>query len=93
MEETINDLWEAGIQDDHLALIFEINKKVNVAVKTPFGLTGRKNIERVIMQGEVYGPLCCSVLLERNVCRKTNFFICIKTLWGFLLSPWWMTWC
>ena len=31
MEECVNDLWEAGIQDDHLALIYEVNKNVNVA--------------------------------------------------------------
>ena len=58
MEECLNDFWEAGIQDDHLALIYEINKNIDVAVKTPFGLTERKQVERVVMQGEVYGPLC-----------------------------------
>ena len=26
MEECVNDLWEAGIQDDHLALIYEVKK-------------------------------------------------------------------
>ena len=64
MEECVNDLWEAGIQDDHLALIYEVNKNVNVAVKTPFGLTDRQNINRVVMQGEVYGPLFCSVQVD-----------------------------
>ena len=64
MEECLNDLWEAGIQDDHLALIYEINKNIDVAVKTPFGLTERKQVERVVMQGEVYGPLCCSVQVD-----------------------------
>ena len=28
MEECINDLWEAGVQDDHLTLIYKINEKV-----------------------------------------------------------------
>ena len=64
MEECINDLWEAGIQDDHLALIYKINEEVDVAVKTPFGLTSRKQIGSIIMQGEVYGPLCCSVQVD-----------------------------
>ena len=72
-------MWEAGIQDDYLALIFEINKQVNVAVKTPFGLTGRKNIERVIMQGEVYGPLCCSVKVDTfgKECLQKYKFLCM----------------
>ena len=64
MEECINDLWEAGIQDDHLALIYKINEEVDVAVKTPFGLTSRKQIGSIIMQGEVYGPLCCLVQVD-----------------------------
>ena len=77
MEECVNDLWEAGIQDDHLALIYEINKKVNVSVKTPFGLTERKQIERVIMQGEVFGPLCCSVQVDTfgKECIQKNKFL------------------
>ena len=77
MEECINDLWEAGIQDDHLALIFKINEKVDVSVKTPFGLTDRKQIGRVIMQGEVYGPLCCSVQVDTfgKECIQQNKYL------------------
>ena len=37
MEEVINDLWEAGIQDDNLSLIARVNEAVEVSVKTPFG--------------------------------------------------------
>ena len=37
VEECMNDLWEAGINDDHLALIYKVNETVNVSVKTPFG--------------------------------------------------------
>ena len=77
MDECINDLWDAGVQDDHLALIYEINSKVDVAVKTPFGPTGRKVIEKVVMQGEVYGPLCCSVQVDTfgKECIKKNKFL------------------
>ena len=57
IEECMNDLWEAGINDDHLALIYKVIETVNVSVKTPFGFTERETIERVVMQGEVYGPL------------------------------------
>ena len=77
MDECINDLWEAGVQDDHLALIYEINSKVDVAVKTPFGLTERRQIEKVVMQGEVYGPLCCSVQVDTfgKDCMQKNKFL------------------
>ena len=65
LEECINDLYDAGITDDQLALIYEANKRNNVAVKTPYGLTERVNIEKIVLQGEVFGPLQCSVQVDR----------------------------
>ena len=64
LEEAINDLWEAGITDDNLALIYKSNESVNMGVKTPFGMTDRKTVERIVMQGETFGPLCCSVQVD-----------------------------
>ena len=61
LEECCNNLYEAGITDDKLALIFEGNKTNQVAIKTPGGLTDRVTMERIVMQGGVTGPLCCSV--------------------------------
>ena len=64
LEECINDLYDAGIQDDKLALIYEVNKKNQVSIKTPFGITPRVNINQIVLQGEVLGPLQCSVKVE-----------------------------
>jgi hypothetical protein len=71
MEEEINDLWEAGFQDDNLYLIANVNETVEVSVKTPFGKTESKNIKNVVMQGELFGALCCSVQKE-NSCMNTK---------------------
>ena len=64
LEETMNDLFEAGVNDDNLALIYEANKEVQVAVKTPNGLTQRKPIKEIILQGDVFGPIECSVTVD-----------------------------
>ena len=61
LEECCNNLYEAGITDDKLAMIYEGNKTNNVAIRTPAGLTNRVAIERIVTQGGVTGPLCCSV--------------------------------
>ena len=61
LEECCNNLYDAGITDDKLAMIYEGNKINNVAVRTPAGLTERKIVERIVTQGGVTGPLCCSV--------------------------------
>ena len=64
LEECINDLYDAGIQDAKLGLIYEANKKNQVAIKTPFGITPRVDINQIVLQGEVLGPLQCSVQVE-----------------------------
>ena len=43
-QEAINDLYEAGIQDNCLALLHEVNKTNNLAVKTPDGISDRKAV-------------------------------------------------
>ena len=64
LEETMNDLFEAGVEDDNLALIYEANREVNVAVKTPNGLTNRVKVKEIILQGDVFGPIECSVSVD-----------------------------
>ena len=51
LEETLNDLYEGGMTDDNLFILYEANKKVKVAIKTPHGLTERVDIEKIILQG------------------------------------------
>ena len=57
--ECMNDLFEAGVDDDTLALIYEANRNVNVAVKTPHGLTNREDIKEIVLQGDVYSGKGC----------------------------------
>ena len=64
LDEVVNDLFEAGICDDKLALIYKLNSVNQVAVKTPFGITERKVVEKIVLQGEVFGPLECSVTVD-----------------------------
>jgi hypothetical protein len=64
LEETMNDLYEAGVTDDNLAILYETNKEVNVAVNTPNGLTVREKINKIILQGDVFGPIECSVTVD-----------------------------
>ena len=77
LDECINDLFDAGIKDDKLALIYEANKVNKVAVKTPFGLTQRENINKIVLQGEVFGPLQCSVQVDTfgKECVQENKFL------------------
>ena len=64
LEECINDLYESGVTNANLALIYEANKNNQVAVMTPSGLTEREAINNIVMQGEVLGPIECSVTVD-----------------------------
>ena len=64
LEECLNDLFEGGLQDNMLSLLYESGKNVNIAIKTPTGMSERKIIDKVVMQGDVFGSLMCSKTVD-----------------------------
>ena len=60
LQECMSDIYTSGIRDDKVALLFNINTHVKVAVKKPVGITRRESIFNVITQGDVFGPILCS---------------------------------
>jgi hypothetical protein len=52
----LNALYDANIQDDMLALIYEANKTTIFAVKTPNGTTRSAKIVDKVLQGDVLAP-------------------------------------
>ena len=69
-EKVVNDIFEAGIKDDKLALLYEINKTNFLAVKTLHGLSERRAVENIICQGDPWGSLQCSVQVD-NIGRES----------------------
>ena len=63
-QETMNDMWDVGIQDDKFALMAKMNKKCNIAVKTPAGISDRFIANEIEMQGTVVGPLKACVQVD-----------------------------
>ena len=50
-EEVVNDLYDAGVKNDKLALLHKVNKVNKFAVKTPYGISQRKEVNNIIFQG------------------------------------------
>ena len=65
LDEVINELFEAGFNNDKLNLLFLENESALVAVKTSSGTSRRELISKIIMQGTVWGGLCCTVLMDK----------------------------
>jgi hypothetical protein len=63
--ECINDLYESGLQNDKLAVLFAINKNAQVAIKTSHGMTKRVDIPNIIMQGTVWGSMFCTTSIDK----------------------------
>ena len=55
LEEVLGDLYDVGVDDDTLALLYQANAEVYMAVKTPAGLTDRQTIRNIVLQGDTWG--------------------------------------
>ena len=65
MEETINDVYDAGLTNDKLVLLFLENQHAKIAIKTPSGKSERVSITNIIMQGTVWGSLLCTASMDK----------------------------
>ena len=64
LKECCNDLYEAGIRDDRLVMIYKGSRKNRVAINTPVGKTDRVDINEIVTQGGPLGPIMCSVQID-----------------------------
>ena len=53
-------MYSGGLKDDKLNLLYNANSLVNVAIRTPVRKTESGNIENVVIEGDVFGPMLCS---------------------------------
>ena len=73
-QETMNDLWDAGVRDDKFAMISQMNTDCNIAVKTPVGITDRFKLREIEMQGTKLSNIKCSVQIDTlgKECYSSN---------------------
>ena len=62
--ECMNDVYEAGVDDDYFVMMYEANRENFVAVKTPSGITRREPFYEIVMQGDVLAPLISSLQVD-----------------------------
>ena len=68
LQDCMNDMWDCLPESERnrkLALIYETNRANLVAVNTPVGLTERLNMPEIVQQGSGWGPMQCSVSIDK----------------------------
>ena len=63
-QECYNDIYENGFKSDKLALLYNINKDAQVAIKTSNGISERITISNTIMQRTVWASLMCTSTMD-----------------------------
>ena len=74
LQQAISDIYEAGLTDVNLSLIYQANKEIFMAVNTPGGLSDRQTIENIVLQGDTWGSLLASVQVDSiaQECAETG---------------------
>ena len=64
----------SGCKDDKLALLFDLNRRNMVSVKTSLGMTDQFEINQNVLQGDVFGNLMASHEIDKfgKQCLETQ---------------------
>ena len=54
----ISDLYDYGVEDDDLTLLYKANEEIYMTVKTPGGLTNRQKITKTVFCKAIPGDQC-----------------------------------
>ena len=65
LQACINALYEAGINHDHLNLLYIENKQAQIAIKINDKLSARIKVSDIVMQGSVWGSIKCTTLMDQ----------------------------
>ena len=70
-------MYEGGLKNDKLNLLYTANNLVKIAVRTPVGKTNSEDISNAVIQGDVFGPILCSKQVETfaKECLEDNKYL------------------
>ena len=60
LEQAISDIFDTGVDDDNLVLLYKANCEVDMAVRTSDGLSDRQTVENIVLQGDTWGSILAS---------------------------------
>ena len=60
LKEAINDLWDSGLRNDNLVMLYLLNKNNKAIIRTPVGDTNQIEMDENVHHGWSCGPLKAS---------------------------------
>ena len=64
LKTSLIDLYEI-LGSQEAKLVYELNKKARITVKTPVGETNPIEVEEITKQGTLYGPILCDINTDK----------------------------
>ena len=74
-EETHNDLWDVCPKDDKFHLIAKLDEEVNVKINTAAGPSEEFTLNKLVLQGTVFGPLLFIIMIN-HINGDQSLIIC-----------------
>ena len=76
LKEALSDIYDVGVNDDTLPLLYQANAEVFMSVKTPAGLTDRQTVHDSVLQGDTWGSILASVQVDSigKACMEARYF-------------------
>ena len=71
LTEATSDMFDVGLRNDNLNLIYKANDEIQMAVKTPGGLTDRQTMKNLVLQGDTWGSIMASVQVDA-ICKDVE---------------------
>ena len=65
LTDTCNDIYESGITDDKMSMIFEGNRVNKISVISPVGETERTQVNDILTQGGPIASTMCGVTMDK----------------------------
>ena len=56
-QEVVSDLYESGVKEDILALLYGANRHITVKMITPYGLSADQTFDKLVLQRDALGPI------------------------------------
>ena len=64
LKDCLVELRRTGMREREVYMLYEINKRSNIAIETPVGMTDSITVHEIVKQDTIFGQKLCSVATE-----------------------------